>query len=272
MYYADLKLQRSILYKVLKFCLRILLEVYRTITFYNTKSLITLQALKSSDTLIIVGNGPSINEMDLSFLHRYDTLTVNAFHTKAQALGLKPTFHMVEDHLPAFENKEELKEFDCGILLIPTEFEWMYPATKSECLKFNFIRSALKFRFLKKFEFSKKFERRCLWGGTVLFAALQLGFRLQYKRVVLIGVDLTYHIPDDAIIDGHVIQTIGADPNHFDQSYFGYGKRWHLPEVGRMQLAFNSALEHYDKVGFELVNGGIGGNLKNIPRINYRLL
>ena len=37
--------------------------------------------------------------MDLNFLKRYNTLTVNAFHTKAIELNIA-TFHMIEDNLP----------------------------------------------------------------------------------------------------------------------------------------------------------------------------
>ena len=168
-YHSDLKWQRSKAYKIVKFCARFLIETYRTILFYKTNLLVSLTKLKTSETLIIVGNGPSINDMDLNFLLNFDTLTVNAFHTKARQLGLRPTFHMVEDHLPAYENKEALQNFDCGALLIPKDFKWMYPRTKSECIHFNFIRSALKYRLFREFQFSEKFDRRCYWGGTVLF-------------------------------------------------------------------------------------------------------
>lgn len=240
--------------------------------FINSNILDEIQQQKKSETLIIVGNGPSLNKMNLEFLHKYDSLTVNAFHTKAAELSLRPTFHLIEDNLPAYENKDELMYFDCGLFLIPTSFKWMYPRMKSKCVTFNFIRSALNYRLFGKFKFSRNFERRCYWGGTVLFAALQLARRLEYQRVILIGVDLTYTIPDDAIVCGNIIQTIGADPNHFNDNYFGYGKKWHLPEVERMQAAFDCALEVFNEDKIELVNAGIGGNLRNIPRIDYTLL
>ena len=271
-YHKDLSWSKLSIYRFVKFSLRMLLEIFNSLIFIKSNILDELSQQKKSETLIIVGNGPSINKMDLGFLHKYDTLTVNAFHTKAAQLDLRPTFHMVEDNLPAYENKDELKNFDCGMFLIPKSFKWMYPQTKSKCIAFNFIRSALNYRFFGDFKFSRYFERRCYWGGTVLFAALQLARRLEYRRVILIGVDLSYTIPKDAIVSGNIIQTIGADPNHFSGSYFGYGKKWHLPEVERMQIAFDSALTVFKEDKIELVNAGIGGNLKNIPRIDYMSL
>ena len=55
-------------------------EIINSIIFINANILDEIQQKKKSETLIIVGNGPSINKMNLDFLHRYDTLTVNAFH------------------------------------------------------------------------------------------------------------------------------------------------------------------------------------------------
>lgn len=271
-YHLDVNLTAFKLYRLTRFLVRSPIEYLTSFLFSGSALFKAVKNLKSSDTLVIVGNGPSLNQMDLTFLHKFDTLTVNAFHTKAQNLDLVPTFHMIEDNLPAFENRNAIKDFKCGALLIPRSFGWMYKDTISPVFQFNFIRSALKYRFLGRFQFSKFFDKRCYWGGTVLFAALQLGYRLQYNRVILIGVDLTYVVPDDAIIKGNIIQTVGADPNHFDGKYFGYGKKWHVPEVDKMQKAFDAALAEYETRGLQLLNGGVGGNLKNINRIDYRSL
>ena len=192
--------------------------------------------------------------------------------TKASELSLRPTFHLIEDNLPAYENKDELMYFDCGLFLIPTSFKWMYPRTKSKCVTFNFIRSSLNYRFFGKFKFSRNFERRCYWGGTVLFAALQLARRLEYQRVILIGVDLSYTIPEDAIVSGNIIQTIGAIQIILTIVISDMERKWHLPEVERMQAAFDCALEVFKEDKIELVNAGIGGNLRNIPRIDYTSL
>ena len=39
-----------------------------------------------------------------------------------------------------------------------------------------------------------------------------------------------------------------------------------------MQDAFDSALHEYQAANIELLYAGIGGNLKNLPRINHREL
>ena len=272
LYHRDIYFTKYKAYRIIRYLVRTVIE-YLVLFFYpKEEDLEFLKGLKSSETLIIVGNGPSLKDMDLNFLKRYNTLTVNAFHTKAIELNITPTFHMIEDNLPAFENRKELKNFNCGAIVVPNDLSWMYQNAKSHSVSFNFVRSALKYRLFRKFQFSKRFSRGCHWGGTVLYAALQLAYSLNYNRVILIGVDLTYKIPSDALIHGNIIQTVGADPNHFDGRYFGFGKKWHVPDVNRMQDAFDSALHEYQAANIELLYAGIGGNLKNLPRINHREL
>ena len=110
------------------------------------------------------------------------------------------------------------------------------------------------------------------WGGTVLYMNLQLAQYLGFEEVYLIGVDLSYTIPDDATVKGSVITSNSDDPNHFDSTYFGSGKKWHLPETNRMQKSFTNAYLEMKKNGTKLFNATIGGNLKNIPRVEYESL
>ena len=264
------------LYRVLRYVCRTIIEysllqkaILNNLRQRESGLAYSLKKIKKSDTLIIVGNGPSLNKMDLNFLKNYDTFTANAFHLKAKQLGLSPTYHIVEDNLPAYENREALSRFHTGLLFIPHDLAWMYRNAKVPVWEFLFMRSALLYRLRRKFEFSLRPDLKIYWGGTVLFAALQIALFAGYRKVILIGVDLKYVIPNDAIVNGNIVQTIGADPNHFDETYFGYGKKWHLPEVDRMQLAFDEALKVYQKSKVELLNAGVESNLKNIPKIDY---
>ena len=73
-------------------------------------------------------------------------------------------------------------------------------------------------------------------------------------------------MPDSVIQKGAVLMSTEDDANHFDPKYFGAGKRWHLPETERMQLAFDAALAELKNVDIELFNSTVGGNLQNVPR------
>ena len=84
--------------------------------------------------------------------------------------------------------------------------------------------------------------------------------------IKLVGVDLNYKIPKNVIKKGNILISLEDDINHFDPEYFGKGKRWHLPEVGRMQKAFDTAYKNTKKSNIDLVNSGLDGNLKNLPR------
>ena len=279
LYSLNIYMTRFKLYRILRYFTRTVLE-HILLSLVVLKQYIgiendlaqSLKTLKKSDTLIIVGNGPSLNKMDLSFLKNFDTFTANAFHLKANQLGFSPTYHIVEDNLPAYENREALSQFKTGMLFVPHDLAWMYRNTISSVCKFLFMRSAITYRLKRKFDFSLRPDLKVYWGGTVLFAALQFALFAGYRKVILIGVDLKYVVPADAIVKGNIVQTVGADPNHFDATYFGYGKKWHLPEVDRMQRAFDKALEVYQENNIDLLNAGVESNLKNIPKIDHAKL
>jgi len=61
-----------------------------------------------ADRCFVIGNGPSLNQTDLSLLAGETTFAVNGFFLKSGELGWKPTFYVVEDHLVAEDRATEI--------------------------------------------------------------------------------------------------------------------------------------------------------------------
>ncbi len=216
----------------------------------------------------IVGNGPSLNSMNLNLMKNDYVFVSNSFYLKFEEIEFKPAFFTVEDHLVAEDNKFEIEAIR-GV----TKF---YPIDLRQTLKFdvdtiyvNFPRAyvnpkSVSFPFFSTYALDKVF-----WGGTVLYMSIQLAAFMGFDEIILIGVDLTYSIPDDVMQKGSVLTSCSDDVNHFDKRYFGTGKRWHLPETDRMQKAFSTAYLNLKKNKVRLVNATLGGNLKDIPRVDF---
>ena len=91
-------------------------------------------------------------------------------------------------------------------------------------------------------------------GGTVTYINFQLAYLMGFKRVYLIGLDFNYIKPKGTIIDGNTWISTGDDPNHFDKSYFGEGKRYHDPQLHRAKIAYQKANEVFKSENKEIVN------------------
>lgn len=218
----------------------------------------------------IIGNGPSLNSMNLNLMKEDVVFCSNSFFLKFKDLEFKPTFITVEDHLVAEDNFKELEKLEGITKIFPIDLRHILANTANTY--WIELRRALNNKTReKKFKFNIEKET-FYWGGTVLYMNLQLAAYMGFKNIYLIGVDLSYSIPKDADIRGSVITSNSDDPNHFNPSYFGKGKRWHIPETDRMQESFTNAYKELKKSNIYLYNATVGGNLKDVPRVEYNSL
>ncbi|WMT87476.1 DUF115 domain-containing protein [Pelagibacterium sp. 26DY04] len=217
---------------------------------------------------LVIGNGPSINGQNLGRMTDFVSIAANAFFLKSDSIGAHPTFLTVEDPLPAEDNKERLKAYSGAIKIAPWDLRGTL-GDSSDYIYCNFWRTYAPFAGSRFPFYSDDFARRVFWGGTVLYMNIQLASYLGCNPIYLIGVDLTYHIPSSAKIEGNIITSTEDDPNHFDATYFGAGKRWHLPETERMQRCIYFAYEHLRERGIPLINATAGGNLHGLPRADF---
>lgn len=247
---------------------KMFLEIFENIFFSNkTKRIQKFKNKYKNQRCFVVGNGPSLNDMNLNLMKNDLVICANSFFLKFKDLNFVPDFITVEDHLVAEDNYKELDNLKGIKKIYPIDLKRNF--NENDDTYFIELRRA--FRNKKpdgNFKFNN-FNEIFYWGGTVLYMNLQLAQYLGCKEVYLIGVDLSYSIPNDATIKGSVITSNSDDPNHFDSSYFGSGKKWHLPETDRMQISFSNAYIEMKKNGVNLFNATKGGNLQEIPRVNY---
>lgn len=216
----------------------------------------------------IIGNGPSINQMDLNLMKDDYVFVSNSFFLKFDDLEFRPQFLTVEDHLVAEDNKFEFENLKNITKFYPLDLKHTLKLDDS-AVYVNFPRAYIDSNSSNFPYFSDDALDKIYWGGTVLYMSIQLAAFIGFSEIILIGVDLTYKIPEDIKQKGNVLISQSDDPNHFDSRYFGKGKRWHLPETERMQQTFSKAYHELLKENKKLVNATISGNLQEIPRVDY---
>ena len=96
---------------------------------------------------------------------------------------------------------------------------------------------------------------------------LQFAHWMGFQRVILIGMDFSYTIPDDAERNGNAILSKSDDPNHFHPDYFGAGKTWKDPKLDRAFISYRLIKDIYESTGREIINSTVGGKLEIFDRM-----
>ncbi|MGA2053211.1 MAG: hypothetical protein ABSH19_07865, partial [Opitutales bacterium] len=218
-------------------------------------------------TCVILGNGPSLKQVNLDTLRHVPTFGANGLYLAYPDTAFRATFHVVEDHLVAEDRASDLNRLSESIKFFPTYLAY--------CLEDD--GATIFYRHLPRphaargeFEFSPNAADHTYAGCTVTFSSLQLAYFLGFRRILLAGLDHNYAIPAD--VQKHqdynvsVLDMPSDDPNHFNRDYFGKGKRWHDPQVHKMEAAYVCARKFFQQHGVEIFNCTAGGKLEVFPR------
>ncbi len=235
----------------------------------NERKLLTFKNKHREERVFIIGNGPSLNTLDLTLLKNEITFGVNNIYLNYEKMGFRPTYYVVEDVLVAEDRAEEINSLENT-----TKFYGNY---LDFCLKKGkdviWTNTIVNYKDYDNFPNFSTNAARNLWvGGTVSYINLQLAYFMGFKKVYLIGFDHNYKIPSSAKIEGVRIESTEDDVNHFHPNYFGKGYRWHDPVVSRMEKALHKAKFYFEKDNRKIYNATNGGKLEIFERVSYNSL
>lgn len=208
---------------------------------------------RTSDTAVLVGNGPSLRDTDLSLLQGHDVYVTNYAleHPTLRPLarGVAVTNYFVADQAPElfglFDRWKAYPVWLSHVLPDSPDTLW-FPAMGGTLF------------------FAQDPLRAIAWHSTVSFFWMQILFHAGYRKLVLIGFDNSYVQPE-GLREGDLIEQRQDDPNHFDPGYFR-GKTWQAADPGRMSETYALARRVYEDDGREIVNATVGGKLEVFER------
>lgn len=218
----------------------------------------------------IIGNGPSLNQIDLSLLKNEYTFAVNSIYYKTRETGFTPTFFVVEDSSVIKENLEEIVNYKAPFKFFPSIYQSLHPKVAGTYF-FPLNRG-----FYDKFSpnyaiprFSTDVSKVAYCGQSVTYINLQLAYYMGFTEVYLIGMDFSYFIPASHARNGDVLTSDTDDPNHFHKDYFGKGKTWKDPKLDRVLMNYQMAKLVYECGGRKIYNATKGGMLEAFERVDY---
>ena len=167
-----------------------------------------------NERCFVIGNGPSINKMNLNLLKDEVTFCSNSFFLKFPELDFTPNFLTVEDSLVIDDNIHNFNQLKGINKFYP--FDQTNKLVKDDFSFFVEFRRAFQNNIYKnKFSFNSG-NQIFFWGGTVIYFSLQLAYYMGFKEIYLIGIDLTYKIPKDAKIENDIITQNSDNPINFN--------------------------------------------------------
>lgn len=217
----------------------------------------------------VIGNGPSLNKLDMGKLKNEITIGANRCFLGFDRWGFKVKYWTIEDKLVAEDVREEWNEFGGPVKFIPLDLQPLITNYDKVCM-LNLKRESFERGF-------PNFSGHCcelFWGGTVTYVMLQLAAIMGCSPIYLIGVDFNYVKPEHVTVGEKKTEwtSHGDDPNHFDPGYFGEDRKWHDPMLPRMLKAFRSAKRYFDSRGITVLNATPGTKLDVFEKVDFSSL
>ncbi len=239
--------------------------------------LASLRDAYSNQRCFIMGNGPSLNKMDLSVFEDEYVWGSNKCYLLFDRISWRPQFYVGVDRRVIPDIKDEIAELIVNLqetkFFFPFDFYQAQELSDSSNVYWFFQQSLNSFN-LPFSAFSVDPSRKMYSVSTVTVAMIQLAVYLGFDPIYLIGCDTNYSIPTSVYEEDTrgdlLLSTQDDDPNHFSKDYFGAGSKWHAPHVENMLWHYEQTKLACDKLGVNVFNATVGGMLETFPRIDYQ--
>lgn len=203
---------------------------------------------------VILGNGPSLRETDLSLLQAEATFGLNRVSLLFDQMGFPTTFLVCINDLVLQQVATELAS-------TPSRRFFRRSSRKKIPRE---LRDGIAFLHSNEVPRFSTDPRHGVWeGATVTFVALQLAFWMGFEEVLLVGVDHRFSTTGPA---NATVVSGGDDPNHFAPNYFGKGFAWQLPDLEMSEHAYRAAHRTFLAAHRRVIDCTVGGALTVFPK------
>jgi hypothetical protein len=203
---------------------------------------------------VIIGNGPSLQQTDMSMLRNEYTFGLNRLYLMFEELGFETSYHVVVNRYVFEQYATDLKKVEAPLFALREARPFLGDAGNRLYLD-NIVGPW----------FSRDASRGIWQGHTVTYVAMQLAYYMGFSEVVLVGVDHRFATTGKP---NQLVEATGPDLSHFDPRYFAGGAKWQLPDLDNSEVAYILARTAFEKDGRRIVDATVDGALKVFPKIS----
>ncbi len=236
--------------------------------------------MHGGETVYLIGNGPSLNKIDIEKLRDKNTISFNRAYIAYEDWGFYPTHFMIADPVVMSNTKDAVND-----LIKQGQIKSFYFDKKFKSYFGNNLDQVHFINFNRKI-----WERGYKWGKTIknmgLIAnvgatAVPILKSLGYKRIIILGTDCNYEehnikgvsveVNEDSVDRRIVYKSEGdSDPNHFRPDYFGKGTEYSKPQTQNHYKGWQYISRKYKSKGMEILLCSPGSRLSNLfPEISF---
>ena len=222
----------------------------------SIRKLRSFKDIHKGERCFIIGNGPSLQQMDLSRLKGEYTFGMNRFFLAFPELGFQTTYFISVNDLVIEQTAKDFLTLEMPFFVSWRARQWLTPTDNLHFLYTTYTGP----------KFARDITGRIWEGATVTYTTLQLAYYMGFKLVVLIGVDHNFSskgAPNTTVVSQ------GDDKDHFHPGYFGKGFKWQLPDLETSERSYRLAKKTYEEDGREVIDATVGGKLTVFRKVPY---
>ena len=197
------------------------------------------------DTCVIIGNGPSLRDVDL------ESLPFKTFGANMLIDDYYPTYLTCVDQLMLHSFVPEVDVSKSDLVFVPAGYP--VPGTVRLNIKINM-------------DFSRDPTEQVFLEGTVTYVNMQLAYWMGFRRALLVGMDHNYPGAGVGGKPGTRFIQDGPDQDHYSTNYFKHGRIYARPALEHVaKYTFPMAKRAWEGDGREIINCSTFTTLKVFP-------
>lgn len=205
--------------------------------------------------MLVVGNGPSINETPLESFAHIPSIGMNKIDLLFTRSQWRPSMILCVNNVVVQQHRASFLASEIPIYLA-WKARWFLKGKSKNVHYFNLFDSE---------EFSTDLPSGVGSGATVTYPALQFAYYMGADPVIIVGVD---HNFDRSGASNSYEKRVGEDVNHFDPNYFAHGSTWGIPNLDASEEVFLRSRRAFEADGRKIYDATIGGKLQIFEKID----
>lgn len=263
----------NILYKIIK---RLWCSGFKKFKITNALGTLTLKFdfllnnLKNrhkNERCFVIGNGPSLNLINMSKLKDEITLGANRSYLGFEKWGFYFNYWGIVDRLQIEEYGQEYERY------LPEDTVKLFPFEYLSFLKFK---NQCPVNHFYNYENFPKFSVDCdkiYLGNTVTYFLIQIAAIMGCNPIILVGVDHKYHLGiKDKNHDEKWCASDAKEETHFDDKYTSSEKQFIQPRPEKAEMAFDHASAWSIENNVEILNATPKSALNSFEKVKYEKL
>ncbi|MBW8002732.1 MAG: glycosyltransferase [Planctomycetes bacterium] len=207
---------------------------------------------------VIIGNGPSLNNTDLSLLKNEYTFGLNKIYLLFDKFDWRPTFYVAVNQFVIEQSAKQILNEISGLKFL-------------DFVSFKYLPYRMDTIYTRPLNGNAFSTDPCIGvfqAHTVTYVAMQLAYYLGFSEVFLVGVDHFYNAAQKGKPNQVIVQH-GRDSDHFDSGYFEQGREWHLPDLKGSEKGYKTAKLKFEQVGKKIYDATVGGHLDVFEKVDF---